>query len=96
MLSKLLMSGSIFQPLVAGLIGLIPNCASSVLLTELFLSNNISFASIIAGLSSGSGLGMVILFKENKNIKENLKILGLVYLLGVSVGIIIEIIGMMM
>ena len=90
------MSGSIFQPLVAGLIGLIPNCASSVLLTELFLSNNISFASIIAGLSSGSGLGMVILFKENKNIKENLKILGLVYLLGVSVGIIIEIIGMMM
>ena len=96
MLSKLLMSGSIFQPLVAGLIGLIPNCASSVLLTELFLSNNISFASIIAGLSSGSGLGIVILFKENKNIKENLKILGLVYLLGVSVGIIIEIIGMMM
>lgn len=93
MLSKLLMSGSVFQPIVASLIGLIPNCASSVLLTELFLSGNISFASIIAGLSSGSGLGMVILFKENKNIKENLKILALVYVIGVSIGLLIELLG---
>lgn len=93
MLSKLLMSGSVFQPIVASLIGLIPNCASSVLLTELFLSGNISFASIIAGLSSGSGLGMVILFKENKNIKENLKILALVYIIGVSIGLLIELLG---
>ena len=96
LISKLFLKDNLFGSFISSLIGLIPNCASSVLLTELFLSNNISFASIIAGLSSGSGLGMVILFKENKNIKENLKILGLVYLLGVSVGIIIEIIGMMM
>lgn len=93
MLSKLLMNGSVFQPIVASLIGLIPNCASSVLLTELFLSGNISFASIIAGLSSGSGLGMVILFKENKNIKENLKILALIYVIGVSIGLLIELLG---
>lgn len=94
MLSKLLMTGSIFQPIIAGLIGLIPNCASSVLLTELFLSGNISFASIIAGLSSGSGIGLIILFKENKNLKENLKILTLVYIIGVSIGLLIEFIGM--
>lgn len=92
-LSKLLMTGSVFQPIIAVLIGLIPNCASSVLLTELFLSGNISFASIIAGLSSGSGLGLVILFKENKNISENLKILALVSVIGISVGLLIEIIG---
>lgn len=93
MLSKLLMTGSVFQPIVAGIIGLIPNCASSVLLTELFLSGNISFASIIAGLSSGSGIGLVVLFKENKSLKENLKILALVYTIGVSIGLLIEFIA---
>ena len=89
-LSKLLMNGNIFQPVISCLIGLIPNCASSVILTELYLSGNITFASIIAGLCSGSGLGLVILFKENKNLKENLKILALVYIIGVVIGIALE------
>ena len=93
-LSKVLMSDSIFQPLIASLIGLIPNCASSVLLTELYLAGKISFASIIAGLSTGGGLGIVILFKTNKNMKENFKILGLLYGIGTLSGIILEVIRM--
>lgn len=92
-LSKLLMTGNIFQPFVAGLIGLIPNCASSVLLTELYISGNISFASIIAGLSAGAGMGTVVLFKSNKNIKENIKIVILLYLAGSLSGFLIELIG---
>lgn len=93
MLAKLLMNGSFLQPIISSLIGLIPNCASSVLLTELYLSGNISFASIIAGLCSGSGIGIAVLFKENKNIKENFKILALVYVIGVLVGLLIELLG---
>lgn len=91
-LSKLLMNGTIFQPVISCLIGLIPNCASSVILTELYLSGNITFASIIAGLCSGSGLGLVILFKENKSLKQNLKILALVYIIGVIIGISLELV----
>lgn len=95
-LSKVLMSGSILQPFVASIIGLIPNCASSVLLTELYIAGNISFASIIAGLCTGSGIGLAVLFKMNKNMKENFKILGIVYGIGVASGIVLELLGFLL
>ena len=59
--------------LVASLFGLIPNCAGSVIITELYLSNLISFGSMIAGLLVGSGIGILVLFKSNKHVKENIK-----------------------
>ena len=80
----------ILGPVIAGLIGLIPNCASSVIITELFIENVISMPVLIAGVSVNAGVGLLVLFKTNKNLKENLKIVGLLYFIGVLSGIILQ------
>ena len=88
-LINFLQSSSIFAPFIAGLIGLIPNCASSVILTELFIMNGIDFGALVAGLCVNAGLGMVFLFKNNKNLKENLFIISMLYVLSVALGYVI-------
>lgn len=91
-LDALLMTDSIFQPLIASLIGLIPNCAASVILTNLYVSGSLSFGSVIAGLSTGAGMGLVVLFKTNKNLKQNLGITALLYVIGAFSGLIIDLV----
>ena len=93
-LSRLLYSydSNIIKYFVASLIGLIPNCASSVLITELYLMDMISIGTMFAGLLTGSGLGILFLFKENKNKKECINILLTIYFVGVIVGFIIDLI----
>lgn len=82
----------IFQPAIAGLVGLIPNCASSVLITQLYLMDSLSLGSCIAGLSVNAGLGLAYLFKANKNIKENILITLGLYIFSTVVGILIALI----
>jgi len=89
-LTATLNTNKFLQPIVASLIGLIPSCASSVLLVELFLQNTITFASVVAGLSVGSGIGLLVLFKQNKNFKHNILITLLVFSLGAFLGILIS------
>lgn len=93
-LSKLFLKNSIFGPFISSLLGLIPNCGSSIVITELYLNGAISLGSAMAGLLTGSGVALLVLFKENKDIKENIIILSLLYGLGVISGIIIELITM--
>lgn len=94
-LSKIFLKNTIFSPLITSLIGLIPNCGASVMLTELYLNNAINLPSLISGLLTGSGTALLVLFRSNKNIKENIFILTLLYLLGVISGIMLEIIELL-
>lgn len=92
-ISSFLQNTPILGPLIAGLIGLIPNCASSVIITQMYLENVISVSTLISGLLVGAGLGIAVLFKTNKGFKENVKIVALLYTIGVTCGMILEFIG---
>ena len=88
-LSRILGKDTLFQPFLAALLGLIPNCASSVLITELYLSGGLSFGSAIAGLCAGAGVGAAVLFRSNHPLAENVKILVLLYGCAVISGILL-------
>ena len=92
-ISGYLQNQPILGPVIAGVIGLIPNCAASVILTQMYLQNVISVATLISGLLVGAGVGLAVLFKMNKGIKQNFKIVTLLYGIGVIAGIIIELMG---
>lgn len=85
---------SVLGPMVAGLIGLIPNCASSVVLTQLYLEGVLSAGSMTAGLLAGSGVGLLVLYRVNDDLKENIKITLMLYGIGVVSGILIEMTGL--
>ena len=91
-ISNLLLNKNVLTYFISSLVGLIPNCASSVIITKLYLSKLISIGQLLSGLLTGSGLGILLLFKTNKNIKENLSVLGIIYFVGVLIGIIVDII----
>ena len=79
--------------IIAGIVGLIPNCAASVVLTQLYLQGIMSTGSMLAGLLSAAGVGFLVLFKVNYDMKENIKIVAIVYTISVMVGIFVDLIG---
>lgn len=92
-LESALKNNRILTPFIASLIGLIPNCASSVMISELYLNNLISLGTTLSGLLTGSGVAIMVLVRKNKNISENLFIIGLIYIIGVIWGLLFNFIG---
>lgn len=90
-ISSIFNSNKILGPILASFVGLIPNCASSVILTQLNLSGVISLSTMISGLLVNAGLGLLVLFRVNNNIKENILITTLLYVIGVLSGFILGI-----
>lgn len=87
-------NNAVLGPILACLIGLIPNCASSVIITNLYIENVINISALIAGLLTGAGVGLIVLFRTNKkHIKENISIVAILYFLGVISGWGIELIS---
>lgn len=83
----------ILGPAITSLIGLIPNCAASVILTQLYLEKVISASTLISGLLVGAGVGLAVLFKTNKGIKENIKVIAILYVIGIISGLGIQLLG---
>lgn len=74
------------QPFITAIFGFIPNCAVSIIMTELYLIDGLTFGALIAGLSVNAGIGSIVLIKEHKNKKETYFILGFMYIASVIVG----------
>ena len=89
-IANLIVNIPILGTVITALIGIIPNCASSIILTELYLEKIIPLGSMIAGLLVNSGIGILVLFKVNKDKKDNLKILTILYIVGITAGIILD------
>ena len=89
-LKDFILNKPILAELLAGIVGLIPNCASSVVITQLYLDGIIRFGTMMAGLLVGAGVGVLVLIRVNDDKKDNLKIIGLLYVIGVVSGMLIN------
>lgn len=83
----------VFQPMLTALVGLVPNCAASVLLAQLYIQGAISFGSLFAGLTAGAGVGLAVLWRVNPSWKQNLFMTGLLWALGAAAGMLLQLAG---
>ena len=83
----------VLQPMLTALVGLVPNCATSVLLAQLYMEGAISFGSLFAGLTAGAGVGLAVLWRVNPSWKQNLFMTGFLWMLGAAAGMVLQIAG---
>ena len=92
-IEEVVSKAGIWAPVVSCVIGLIPNCASSVAITQLYLSGAISLGTAMAGLLTGSGIAWIVLFRVNPHSRQNFKIMGIVFFVGAVSGIVLNMLG---
>lgn len=90
-LANFILNRPVLGPILAGLIGLLPNCAASVVITQMFLDGLMSFGTMMAGLLVGAGVGTLILLRVNEDKAESMKIIGTLYLVGVLSGVFLNV-----
>lgn len=89
-LGAFMQSLPVFSVMLTALAGLIPNCAPSVIMTELYLQGALGFGAAMAGLLVGAGVGVLVLFRMNRDRRDNGKLVGILYCAGVTVGLLLE------
>lgn len=92
-ISEVVFGTPVLGEAIAALVGIIPNCASSVIITQMYLDGLMPSGAMISGLIMNSGVGLAVLFRMNSNIKENLKVTGAVFVTAVLAGILVTIFG---
>lgn len=88
--ASLMLTNSIFQPLLCAVLGLIPSCAMSVLLSELFVGGTISFGALVAGLSTGAGFGYIVLLEEKEGRHRALPVIAATFATAVIGGTLVQ------
>lgn len=89
-LGRVLLRHSLLQPFLAALVGLIPNCAASVAIAEMFLKGGLSYGSAVSGLCCSGGLGLLVLLRENRDFKDTLRVAALLVLISTVAGLAIQ------
>lgn len=92
-ISHLLLSNTVFQPIIAAIFGFIPNCAASVVLTQLYVAGQVSFASLFAGLISNAGLGLIVLMRYGESKKTMLKVILTLFISAIFVGFLLQVLN---
>lgn len=88
-MAAFLMQGSFMQPIAAAIFGMIPSCAASAFLTQLYIKESIAFGSVVAGLATGAGIGILVLFQTCRRKLEAIVILATLFLIGSLAGILL-------
>ena len=91
--ASILTSVPLLATILTGVIGLIPNCAASVVITQLYLGGLLTCGQLMSGLLVGAGVGLLVLMRTNNKRSENIKVIGTLLLLGIAWGILIDILG---